>query len=525
MNNIKHINKIELYRTHIIINDYKLGSAPRLENCFQIYNPITHTYSYQGLEYIEETNQLILPRGIDVYFLENIFQVKAVNMNTYDDYEIFNDMQIKYLPRDNVQREALQFMLGVDKYQRTLLAPQLSVNLNTGKGKTYCAVCTAAYTGIKTIIITYSVKWLQQWKEFILEYTDTKEKEICMMINSNKIARTLKEDTRKYKFILTTHSSINSYAKNHGWDSIGGMFKTLKIGMKIYDEAHLNFKTMYMIDFHTNTFKTFYVTATPLRSDSGENQIYQYYMKNVPSIDLFDEEEDPHTDYIAIKFNSQPSINVVQACKNQYGLDRNAYMNYIVTNDNFYKILRIIMNMIITKGGKTLIYIGTINAIYTVYYWIINNYPEFRFNTCILTSETQDKEIINKNQIILSTTKSAGAAVDIPFLKRTVVLAEPFKSEILARQTLGRTRSNNTEYIEVVDKGFKSIPKWFLAKKPIFEKYALSCKTINISNRELDDISEKLILNRMTLEPPKYRTILHYDNTDRKSPLLYDSLG
>lgn len=515
------MNKIELYRTHIIINDYKLGSNSTLENCFKIFDPITHTFSYQGLYYIEETKQLILPRGIDVYFLENLFQVKATPIEIYDEYERFNDILIKYLPRDKVQSEALRFMLGVEEYQRNSYSPQLSVNLNTGKGKTYCAICTAAYSGIKTIIITYSVKWLQQWKELICEYTNVKENEICMMINSSKIARTLKEDSSKYKFILTSHSSIQSYAKNNGWNSIGEMFKTLKVGIKIYDEAHLNFKSICMIDFFTNTFKTFYVTATPLRSDNNENQIYQYYMKNIPSIDLFDSEEDPHTNYIAIRYNSEPSINVIQACKNQYGLDRNAYINYIVTNENFYKMLRIIMNMIITKGGKTLIYIGTINAINIVYHWIINNYPEFRYNTCILTSQTENKEIINLNQIILSTTKSAGTAMDIPYLKRTVILAEPFKSEILARQTLGRTRDNNTEYIEVVDKGFKSIARWFLAKKPIFEKYALSCKTINISSKELDEISTKLINDRIILNPIKYRKILHYD---RKSTLIYDSL-
>lgn len=517
------MNKIELYRTHIIVNDYKFGSSSTLENCFKIFNPITFTETYQGLYYIEETQQLILPRGIDVYFLENLFGVKATPIEIYDEFERFDDIQIKYLPRDEVQTEALRFMLGVDEYQRNSYSPQLSVNLNTGKGKSYCSICTAAYSGIKTIIITYSVKWLQQWKEFICDYTNIKEEEICMMINSSKISRTLKEDSSKYKFILTSHSSIQSYAKNHGWESIGELFKKLKVGIKIYDEAHLNFKTMSMIDFFTNTFKTFYVTATPLRSDSGENQIYQYYMKNIPSIDLFDQDKDPHTDYIAIKFNSKPSHGVIQSCKNQYGLNRNAYTNYIVTNENFYKILRIIMNMIITRGGKTLIYIGTINAIDIIYQWIINNYPEFRYNTCILTSQTEDKEIVNRNQIILSTTKSAGTAVDIPYLKRTVILAEPFKSEILARQTLGRTRSDNTEYIEVVDVGFNSISKWFTKKKAIFEKYALSCTIINLSEKELNHYYDKALESRSTMimNPPKYRKILHYE---RKSPLIYNSL-
>ena len=47
--------------------------------------------------------------------------------------------------------------------------------------------------------------------------------------------------------------------------------------------------------------------------------------------------------------------------------------------------------MIINKDGKTLIYIGTIQAIDIVYEWIIHEYPEFEYNTCILTSEVEDK--------------------------------------------------------------------------------------------------------------------------------------
>ena len=36
------MNKIEIYRTKIVINNYDLGSCARLENCFKMYDPITH---------------------------------------------------------------------------------------------------------------------------------------------------------------------------------------------------------------------------------------------------------------------------------------------------------------------------------------------------------------------------------------------------------------------------------------------------------------------------------------------------
>ena len=83
--------------------------------------------------------------------------------------------------------------------------------------------------------------------------------------------------------------------------------------------------------------------------------------------------------------------------------------------------------------------------------------------TSVIPKEIKQEQL--SKTIILSTTKSAGAALDIRDLKATIILAEPFKSEILAKQTLGRTRNPNTECIEVVDDGFRSISRFYNAKK------------------------------------------------------------
>ena len=88
--------------------------------------------------------------------------------------------------------------------------------------------------------------------------------------------------------------------------------------------------------------------------------------------------------------------------------------------------------------------------------------------------------------MLLSTTKSAGLGEHIEGLKMTIVLAEPFKSEILARQTLGRTRDNNTLYVELVDLGFKYCRKYYNAKLPVFNKYAQDVSDTLIDSYELN---------------------------------------
>lgn len=144
------------------------------------------------------------------------------------------------------------------------------------------------------------------------------------------------------------------------------------------------------------------------------------------------------------------------------------------------------MDKIRKLNGKVLIYIGTNQSIVIVRDWIYQYYPDFIGDVGIYTTLTTDnKEAELERKVILSTTKSCGAAIDIKGLKLTIVLAEPFKSPVLARQTLGRTRSENTLYFDIVDEGFFYIKKYYIAKQDIFEKYATSCREVRLDDQEL----------------------------------------
>ena len=504
------MSKLIVKNTCLKIEDYEIGDNPELEKYFVIYNPTTHQYYYEGLHYDTNTRTLYLPRGIDVYFVEKCLDTKAiVERNMYNEFDKYNDIYLKKLPRDDIQKEALRFTIGKGEYKDTAYKSQLQVNLYTGKGKTYISIATSAYMGIKSIIITSQGTWLDQWRDKIKEYTNVSDKEIYNIKGVGCIYRLLTkspEEIKQIKYFTVTHSTLKSYGDKHGWDKITELFEYLRIGLKFIDEAHLNFDNMLMIDYYTNVYKTYYISATALRSNEFENKIYQLAFKNVLAIDLFDPEVDPHTEYLSMIYNSKPTPQQISSCKNQYGLDRNKYTNLIVKNENFYRLLTILLEIIEEHVGlyeKCLIYIGTNNAIAEVYNWIIENHHEFYNNVGIYTSMVSDEEKLDalNKRLILSTTKSAGAAVDIPNLKMTVVLAEPFKSEVLARQTLGRTRADNTMYIEIVDRGFNQIKKYYNYKKPIFDKYATECTEIEIGDLELmnryDKIQERKEKNKV----------------------------
>jgi len=479
--------KIVLKHSRIEINNYEMGDAPRLEYLFSVWNPTYHQSFFKAIEYDEENKKLIIPRGFDINYLKNTFMCEPYVDKVSDPYVNTDPIGIKYLTKDDRQSEILKFILGKDNYYYTKSKSQLSCNSATGSGKTFVTVASICFTGARAVIITNSIEWLNQWKARILEYTPLHENKLYMISGSSSIHKLLNRDPLQYQIFLASHATIRSYGDKYGWYKVDELFKYMQIYMKVFDEAHLYFDNMSKIDYHSNTKKTLYLTATPARSSKDENQIYQMYFKNIPSISLFDENTDPHVTYWAIHFNSHPSPMDIRACKNQYGFNRNKYTNYLVARPNFLKLAVVILDMIVNMNGKCIIYIGTNSGIADVYDYLISQLPFLENNMGIYTSAIK-KELRNlnlHNKIILSTTKSSGTASDIKHLKVVVNLAEPFRSEVLTRQTLGRPREEGL-YIDLVDHGFFFTKRYYETKKPILSVYAKSCKDVWMSDDEID---------------------------------------
>lgn len=483
-------DKLIIRHSSIIVNDYNLGDCEKIEKQLSIWDPVYFTMKPFGYYYDEENKRLYLPRGLDIYYLERLFNTKAVIDYVSDKYKSTNNpIMIKYMPRDDVQKEALRFLLGKGEYSPMERKSQQSLNLSTGKGKTYCSIATIAYCNIKSAVITYSIDWLNQWKKCFYEYTDLPNNSVKIVNSSSTINKFLNDpkSADRYDVFLFTHSTLKSYGDENGWNKISELFKILGIGLKFYDECHLNFTNMCMIDFFTNTFKTYYVSASPARSDADENRIYKLYLKNVPAIELFDAENDPHTSYVSIKFDSRPTPFQKSKCRNQYGLSATAYCDYVVHQPNFLKMMDIIMDMCFKVKGKCLLYFATNKGIEVIYNWMIKYYPEIINDIGIFSSLSGDnkKENLNK-KFILTTIKSAGAAVDIKGLSMVIIAASPFKSEVTMQQVLGRTRDDNTMCIELLDVAFNQIIRWYYHKKNIIEKYALDVSNSKFSISELD---------------------------------------
>lgn len=488
------MNKIEVFRTHVEIHDYTVGECPYIEKQFSVYDKLYHKSFPKAIWYEKETRTLMLPRRVDIFRLERFYNTNAFINGNADPVREIEPIILKYGPRDQDQMEAIRFMLGKDHWRNNLNHTMLSLNLNTGKGKSYCTIASICYRGVASAIIADTDGCLQQWKDYFMEYTNVTEDQICEVFGSITITKLFKLDFSHYKVFLISHRTLQSYASVHGWHSIHELFCHLGIGVKVYDEAHKSFDNMMMIDSYTNTYLTYYLTATLGRSDFGEDRIFQQYFDGVPAIELFHQDTDPHTAYVGIKFNSNPGPMDVSQCYNAYGLSRSAYTNYVVRQPNFENLLYILVEKALAKPGKCLWYVGTNEAILYVRDWIYEHYPELVRQVGIYTTLTpkEEKKAQLERKIILSTTKSAGTAMDIKYLVETVNLAEPFKSRVLAQQSFGRTRGDNTIYKDIVDMGFPQTRAYYNFKKPVFTKYATSCKEVVLKDKQLQDLADQI---------------------------------
>lgn len=491
--------KIVVKQTHIIINNYNFGDCPKLENSFKVWDKATFSCYYKQIEYNNETKQLIIPKGVDLGFIESLFNVKAYIDFSYNKFCSNSDsIGIRYKPRDERQVEALRFLSGQGNYFYTKNSSQLMLSLGTGAGKTYLSIVYISMLNVKTIVITDSNNWLEQWKERIQEHSSINTREIYQIKGSTSIISLLNktpEELNSNKIYLVTHSSLSSYANNNGWGSLNELFAHLGIGLKIFDEAHIDFDNISRIDFHTNVMKTLYLTATPAKGDVRENEIYRLYFKNIPK---FNAQDTPHTHYLAIKYKSEMTAMEISNCCNRHGFNKTAYCDLLISKPNFNMLLHIIINILIPMPGKKLIFLATNNAVQYVYNWIMTNYPQNNDNSFvgIFTSLNPDKQSALDCNIILTTSKSAGAALDIPNLMVSVQLAEPTKSEPQNRQRFGRTRNYNSLYIDCIDISCQITRNYYIQNLNMFGKYALSVKEKYFDNNKLYEMYTNIINNK-----------------------------
>ena len=473
--------KIISYHSHFELNDYELGDCEILERKLSVYDKIYYKWIPTGFIYDQEKKKLLIPSGVSASWVSRITG-RELEVNYEPDKYANMSIRLTQMPRNDLQRECISFLTAKGEFKNYSIYSQLVLNLDTGEGKTYLAIALTTIKRLKTIIIINSNKIKSQWIDKYKEYTDIDEKSILEITGSSMCANIINRPYKysQYKIFVTTHDTLHSFGNKYGWENVHELFKTLEIGIKIYDEAHLRFNNIINIDCYTNTKYTYYLTATFGRSSIYENFVYNLCFKSIPKYEQKNRggyEGKKYITYMALFYESKPTLLDINNLKNKYGFDRNAYAKYQLVDDNkFFDILTFLIQFVVIKKQlKTLILLTTIEGIEDVKDFIKKEFPEITVGT--YHSKMKDKEEKEKSiecDIILSTSKSLGVGADIPNL-RAVINTESYKSAIITEQIVGRLRKPSGEdtkclYVETVDKAFSTLRRQQKEREKLLKK-------------------------------------------------------
>jgi hypothetical protein len=112
----------------------------------------------------------------------------------------------------------------------------------------------------------------------------------------------------------------------------------------------------------------------------------------------------------------------------------------------------------------------------------------------IYTSINPNKQAALDKEIIFTTSKSAGEALDIHGLICAVNIADPTKSEPLVEQRFGRVRLNGY-YVDLIDEGFLNTIRFYHSNLKIYNRFATECKEALYDNQKLIAGSRKYVVN------------------------------
>lgn len=427
--------------------------------------------------YIEQ-----IPRNIKYIDESNVF-VEPIKVK-------FN---MKVDIRDDFQRDAISFLLNIPK-------PHKFLSLATGYGKTFCAVYAVCQRQTPAIVISANLS--EQWVERIQQYTDIPKDRIANLRGMRALNNII--DGKKNKnipFYIVSTTTLNNFI-NAGGD-LDYLLTKMGIGIKIFDEAHSFYSQNAKIDTNSNTKETFYLTATPLRSDTDEKKIFERIYKHIPIHGINTHYLAKHYIIRSINYNTNPSSADVVSCLKTHKkfFSAIAYSHYIfaqnVRSVFFMGMLKKLIDELFDKEKdmKLVVILPVLEHI-SIFESFLNRFPK-KYNVAQYTSavDIKDRENNLNADVILGTLKSFQEGRDVPGLK-AILCAQSFSSTLIAQQLLGRLRpikDANTYYYDFCDIGFVKMKEQRNWRKKEFISRSNLIQSRDIGHDEIANYLEELI--------------------------------
>jgi superfamily II DNA or RNA helicase len=473
---------IRAYNTHIEVRPYSKGDCFAIEKKYSKWDKVTHQYIRVG--YFIDEDTLYLPRGTSFNILSNYFHTIPEIINRSDPSIKIDPIDLKYDPRDRIQDESVDFLTSKGRFKEGIKRTQYGLNLDTGDGKTFCMIDGISKLRQRTIIITHKTRIKDQWIKEFLDKTYIDEDRVVGLKGSTDMEKVISGDLEADIYVCT-HQTIASFARLYGWSKVREFFKKGKIGIKVFDEAHKFFENILMIDFFSNTKRTYYLTATFTRNDPKEVVMFKQAFSSLYRFGeetLNYDEKRKHINLIEVMYRSNPPTYAVDKIMgSKYGFNSYRYIDYALKIDEYKTMEKVIKKIIRdTKNleGKTLITSPKIESVELIADIVrkVTDKPVGVVHS--RQPKAVNDAVVKTCDIISSTIKGIGEGDDIKGL-RVLINTEPIASKGLVDQLRGRLReyspAHDTYLFYLIDAGVPYTYTMYTRIKSVFSK---KCKKI-----------------------------------------------
>jgi hypothetical protein len=483
------------------IEPYVLHTASNIEKALSVYDFPTHKYTqflyeFEPYENSISTGVLKIPRGIGMDFIKECFDNSNLrNYKVVDNKNCYPEprpVEIKLRKEYSIPRD--EYQINAIKFQNVETDPQKIVTLDTGFGKTYCAIYHIVHSKVPALLISKNLS--EQWLGFVTQYTESNnDREVIMLYGSKVLEDIVKTKGFKKKhraaFYITTIDTLHSFAIRYGTASLQALADELGIGIKIFDEAHSNFCLENLIDMNMQVKETIYLSATFSRSNSNEDRIFKKAFSHVPIHGTYTHFIKQYYFINCINYNSTPSDKVIGRCCTSRGFNSKFYSEYMFSNNiNKAFVYGIIRKTLLSafkadRSCKALVLLDWLKDIQFVHDALENDkeFKEMNISVgkyCSLVTNRDDREKEKECDVVIGTLGSVSAGKDIPGL-RVIIPFTFYSSEVITRQLLGRLRYIEGKAVyqfDFCDEGFQPMLDQRRRRMAIYKPRAKDIKNV-----------------------------------------------
>ena len=471
-----------------------------LLNMLTYEDEFAETEKTLGFLYDSDTDILYLHKGVDINYLKRLL----INIEVVSDlYHPYREMNFEYeeivAPRDEDQVDVINFIAGLNHHSNNIDQSQLFLVKKPGFGKTYCSGVGLCKYKTKTLIIMHRDSLRKQWLNSLYNMSGLSSKYVHEIATSEELCRIAKnEHEYDYDVYLMTHATFRAGMKRiPKMEYAMRITKNLGIGMKIIDEAHLEFRDTILMDMVFNVKRNLYLTATDGRSSKDENAIFRHVFSNAlfykPSSLLTDNLPKKWVEYIAVAINSHCNPNIYRyRVAGGRGMSNATYGKWVIAYDKkktHFNCCKDIIKVIYERDphAKILLFMPLIDLCEECAYFLKMNLgkdDQFQYDLDIRTINSKNSKRDNENakraDVIVTTIASCGTGTDIPGITG-IISCSPYVSGITAEQVFGRIRycGKVCQYYDIYDRSVQLDVFWWKGRSKKLKHLALNTFHMN----------------------------------------------